>query len=89
MTTFVITYNHQRDILSFLEVIMKKVTFDDLVVGQKYYVECGMWSGNTVFCGSFLDGKRTKYRFTFGTLENWLNQWNIVSCKSNLKVYEL
>lgn len=64
-----------------------KVNVENLIVGNVYYVECGLWTGNVVYVGSFLDGKRLKYRFTFGSLFNWQNQFNIVACKSKLKIF--
>ena len=67
---------------------MKKVKFESLVPGSEYYVECGIWSGFVIFVGAFPDGKRIKFRFTFGNIENWRNQFNIFSTKSNLKVME-
>lgn len=68
---------------------MKKVSFNDLVVGKKYYTVCGIWRGTTTFVGSFQCGKRTKYRFTYGTSDNWQNQFGHFCTKSNIEVYEI
>lgn len=67
---------------------MKKVSFDNLVVGNKYYTQCGIWEGNTTFVGSYKVGKRTKYRFTYGEADNWQNQFGHFCLKSEIKVFE-
>ena len=68
---------------------MKKVAFDNLVIGKEYYTECGIWRGVTTFVGSVQAGKRIKYRFTYGSVDNWENQFGHCCNKSNIKVYEL
>ena len=68
---------------------MKKADFESLVPGKKYYVECGHWSGKATFVRIIQVGKRTKYHFTYGTLENWHNQYGHIECKSAIKVFEL
>ncbi len=68
---------------------MKKVPFDQLVVGKKYYTVCGIWTGCTTFVGTFLHGKRTRYYFTYGSVDNWKNQFGHCALKSEIKVYEL
>lgn len=68
---------------------MKKVKFDDLVVGNDYIVECGIWLGRVSFVGKENVGKRTKYRFTYGDADNWRNQFGHFETKSNIRVYEL
>ncbi len=67
---------------------MKKVAFDDLVVGKEYYTECGIWKGLTTYVGAFQVGKRMKYQFTYGPADNWQNQFGHFSTKSNIKVFE-
>ena len=68
---------------------LKRVSVKDLVVGKKYYTVCGIWRGNTTFVGSVQVGKRTKYRFTYGDLDNWENQFGHCALNSEIKVYEL
>jgi len=61
-----------------------------LVVGQKYFVKCGIWQGNVLYCGQALNGRRLKYLFTFGpTVESWKDNMNLFSVKTNLKVYRI
>lgn len=67
---------------------MKKVPFENLVIGNQYYTECGIWKGITTYVGSQLIGKRTKYRFTYGSVDNWKNQFGHFETKSGIKVYE-
>lgn len=67
---------------------MKKVAFEDLVIGKEYYTECGIWKGVASYVGSFQVGKRIKYRFTYGPYDNWSNQFGLFCTKSNIKVYE-
>lgn len=68
---------------------MKKANFEKLIVGKEYYVHCGIYKAIVTYVGSQLVGKRMKYRFTFGQVDNWKNQFNFFSTKSNLKVFEL
>lgn len=68
---------------------MIKVAFKDLVIGKEYYTECGIWKGVTTYVGAFQVGKRIKYRFTYGSADNWENQFGHFSTKSNIKVYEV
>lgn len=70
---------------------MKRVQFKDLEVGKRYFVKCGIWQGNMMYCGlrSGWGSKIAKPFFTFGTLETWKENFNIHSAKSNIKVYEL
>ena len=67
---------------------LKKVSFDNLEVGKKYYTKCGIWHGFTTFVGSYSVGKRIKYRFTYGDVDNWRNQFGHFCTKSAIKVYE-
>ena len=67
---------------------MKKVAFEDLVIGKEYFTVCGIWRGITTYVGSEVVGKRIKYRFTYGQADNWKNQFGHFSTKSNIKVYE-
>lgn len=63
---------------------LKRVKIENCVRGQKYYVECGIWQATVLYVGTL--GK--KYLFTFGDdVDEWEHQFNICSCKSNLKVY--
>lgn len=64
---------------------MKKVNFKDWEVGKRYFIKCGIWQGNLIYCG--LSGK--KYIFTFGTLDTWKDSFNICAAKSNIKCYEM
>lgn len=68
---------------------LKRVSVKDLEIGKKYYTVCGIWRGQTVYVGSIQVGKRTKYRFTYGNLENWENQFGHLALNSEIKVYEL
>lgn len=68
---------------------MKKVPFDRLEVGKEYYTECGIWKGRTVFVGTLQVGKRIKYQFTYGSVDNWKNQFGHCALKSEIKVYDL
>lgn len=68
---------------------MKKVPFDQLVVGKQYYTECGIWKGRTTYVGTLQVGKRIKYQFTYGPVDNWQNQFGHRALKSEIKVYEL
>lgn len=68
---------------------MKKVSFDNLVVGKKYFTVCGIWKGNSTYVGSFQVGKRIKYRFTYGSVDNWESQFGHFETKSGISVYEL
>ena len=68
---------------------MKKVSFDNLVIGERYYTECGIWQGYTTFVGSFKVGKRIKYRFTYGPADNWQNQFGHFCLKSEIRVYQI
>lgn len=52
---------------------MKRVAVENLVVGKQYYVMCGIWRGVVSFVGAFQVGKRIKYRFTYGSVDNWKN----------------
>ena len=67
---------------------MKKVKFDSLEVGKKYFTKCGIWQGITTYVGSEIVGKRVYYRFTFGNVDNWRKQFGHFCTKSNIKVYE-
>lgn len=67
---------------------MKKVSFDNLEVGKKYFTVCGIWQGTTTYVGCEKVGKRIKYRFTYGKADNWKNQFGHFCTKSNIKVYE-
>lgn len=68
---------------------MKKVPFDQLVIGKQYYTECGIWKGRTSFVGTLQVGKRIKYLFTYGSSDNWNNQFGHCALKSEIKVYEI
>ena len=67
---------------------MKKVPFDNLVIGNQYYTECGIWKGVTTYVGTETIGKRTKYRFTYGSVDNWKKQFGHLETKSGIKVFE-
>lgn len=66
----------------------ERVNFDNLVIGKKYYTECGVWRGVTVYVGRFRVGKRIKYWFTYGSLEDYRINFGHFETKSNIKVYE-
>ena len=68
---------------------MKKAAFDNLEVGKKYFTICGIWQGTTTYVGCEKVGKRIKYRFTYGQVDNWENQFGHFCSKSNIKVYEM
>lgn len=65
----------------------KMIKSNEWVIGSKYYVICGIWQANATFCGMHKFGNKIKAVFTFGTLETWNKSINIVSSKSNIKVY--
>lgn len=67
---------------------LKKVNFDNLEVGKTYFVRCGIWQGITTYVGPCVVGKRIKYRFTYGSVDNWKNQFGHLETKSGIKVYE-
>ncbi len=62
--------------------------FNDLKIGDFYKVKCGIWELNyVVYCGHVHSSK--KYTFTCGTTpDSWVDNFNIVASKSNLKVYK-
>lgn len=66
---------------------MKKVQFKDWEIGKRYFVKCGIWQGDLIYCG--LQLKKMQPLFTFGTLETWRESFNISAAKSNIKCYEL
>ena len=66
---------------------MKRVAFKDWQVGKRYFVKCGIWQGNLIYCG--LQGLKRYPLFTYGTLETWKENINIHAAKSNIKCYEL
>lgn len=68
---------------------LKRVSVKELQVGKEYYTVCGIWRGHTIYVGSSQVGKRTKYRFTYGNIENWQNQFGHFALNSEIKVYEL
>lgn len=68
---------------------LKKIDVSQLVAGRRYFVECGIWSGNVAFVRSEKSKSRTYYRFTFAdNVDNWLNDFGIIGTKSNLKIFE-
>lgn len=71
---------------------MKKIYLNDdscnLIFGKDYYVECGIWEATVTFVNRFKKNNHFYYRFTFGDVENWTFQFNLVATKSNLKVYD-
>ena len=60
----------------------------ELEVGKKYLLDTGFWGmSKLLYCGPVKEGKRIKYRFTFGpTVESWKYNFNFVACKSNFKI---
>lgn len=61
--------------------------FENLEIGKKYFVVCGIWCANAIYCGHVINKK--EYTFTFGNSVNeWKNNFNISSCKSNIEVFE-
>lgn len=67
----------------------KRVSVKNLEIGKRYHIVCGIWRGNAAFVGSVQVGKRTKYRFTYGDINNWQNQFGHLALNSEIKVYEL
>ena len=67
-----------------------KISVNDLVVGKKYLFDTGFWGrSQLLYCGSVKEGKRLKYRFTFGpTVDSWKYNFNFVACKSSFKILE-
>lgn len=67
-----------------------RITVDNLVIGKKYLIDQGFWGKcKLLYCGTVKEGKRTKYRFTYGpTVESWVNNFNFVATKSNFKILE-
>ncbi len=69
---------------------MKRVKFDDVVIGKEYFVKCGVWQARVLYVGMILRGNVPCPLFTFGCcIDDWKNNFNIHSAKSNIKVYEL
>lgn len=68
---------------------LKRINVKDLEVGKQYYTVCGIWRGKTTFVGSQQVGKRTKYRFTYGGIDNWQNQFGHFALNSEIKVFAL
>lgn len=66
---------------------LKRINIDNCVVGNKYFVQIGTWEADVSFVGSFYTGRRKFYRFTFGSADNWVNQFNFVGTKSKFKVF--
>lgn len=67
----------------------KRIDVKDLVVGQEYYIICGIWRVKAIYTHSdYTFTGRTYYNFTIGTLDNFENQFNIYSTKSNLRIYK-
>ncbi|MBO4857891.1 MAG: hypothetical protein J5527_05205 [Treponema sp.] len=61
-------------------------SFDSLEIGKSYYVVSGIWSGNLLYCGHVHSPK--EFTFTFGnSVDSWVNNFNIVACKSRLKIF--
>lgn len=63
---------------------------EELIIGKKYLIDQGFWGrAKLIYCGTVKEGKRLKYRFTYGkTVESWINSFNFVACKSNFKILE-
>lgn len=67
----------------------KKIDVSQLVVGRRYYVECGTICCRVAFVCSENSKSRTYYRFTYADrVENWRNSFGLRATKSNLKIYE-
>lgn len=70
---------------------LKRVSVDSLVIGKKYVVEIkgSFWNTNSplTYIGTPFKNKREHY-FSYGTLNDWKNNFGVCACKSNLKVYE-
>lgn len=67
-----------------------KISVNDLVIGKRYLLDTGFWGRiKLLYCGIVKEGKRIKYRFTFGpTVESWICNFNFVACKSSFKVLQ-
>ena len=67
---------------------MKYLNVNELEIGKKYLLDTGFWGLNKLlYCGIVKEGKRIKYRFTFGeTVDSWRYNFNFVACKSNFKI---
>lgn len=64
----------------------KRVNPEDCIIGELYHVQCGIWNAHVIYCGHCHSAR--EYTFTFGPDESsWINNFNIVACKSRLKVY--
>ena len=71
---------------------MKRVKFEELVIGREYFVKCGIWQSVVTYVGMIPRGGSNVAcpLFTFGpSIEEWQNNINIHSAKSNIKVYEI
>ena len=69
---------------------MKYLSVNELEIGKKYLLDTGFWGYNKLlYCGVVKEGKRIKYRFTFGdTVDSWRYNFNYVVCKSRFKIIE-
>ena len=69
---------------------LKRIGVSQLVVGRRYYVECGTICCYVAFVCSENSKSRTYYRFTYADrVENWRYSFGLRSTKSNLKIFEL
>ena len=67
----------------------KKVNVSQLVVGRRYFVECGIWTGKVLFVRCEVSKTRKYYRFTFAdNVDDWKNDFGIIATKSKLKIFE-
>lgn len=69
---------------------LKRINVSQLVVGRRYYVECGAICCYVAFVRSENSKSRTYYRFTYADrVENWRYSFGLRATKSNLKIFEL
>ena len=71
---------------------MKRVKFEELEIGREYFVKCGIWQSVVTYVGMISRGRSNVAcpLFTFGpSIDEWQDNINIHSAKSNIKVYEL
>lgn len=68
---------------------IKKINIENLEIGEEYIVICKIWRVRAKYVGTTQRGNKCMYIFTTGDkIEDWEKSWNIVSTKSNLKIYD-
>ena len=66
----------------------KRIKLEDCVIGQEYFVSCGVWSGHVTYVGIVSLFGKSHPLFTFGSFDNWENQFNLHAPKSHFKIWK-